>query len=143
MITGDHLDTAFAIAKALGIAKKKEECMTGAELAEWEDVRKEGRREGQREREYREGPREKEKEGTKEEHSKGPGELDNIRVFARVSPAQKVNIVNALKETGNIVAMTGDGVNDAPALKAADIGIAMGKGRHGRSQAGCGHDPDG
>ena len=128
MITGDHLDTAFAIAKALGIAKKKEECMTGAELAEWEDVRKEGRREGQREREYREGPREKEKEGTKEEHSKGRGELDNIRVFARVSPAQKVNIVNALKETGNIVAMTGDGVNDAPALKAADIGIAMGKG---------------
>ena len=104
MITGDHLDTALAIAKALGIAKRKEECMTGAELAEWEKAWKEGQ---------------------KEEQRKG---LDTIRVFARVSPAQKVSIVNALKKTGNIVAMTGDGVNDAPALKAADIGIAMGKG---------------
>ncbi len=128
MITGDHLDTALAIAKSLGIAKKKEECMTGAELAEWEDMRKKGRREGQREREYREGSRREEREGPKEEHRKGGGELDAIRVFARVSPAQKVSIVNALKKTGNIVAMTGDGVNDAPALKAADIGIAMGKG---------------
>lgn len=96
MITGDHVDTAFAIAKELGIAKDKDECMTGTEID----------RIGQ--------------EGLSRQAEK-------IRVFARVSPEHKVRIVEALKAKGKIVAMTGDGVNDAPSLKAADVGIAMGK----------------
>lgn len=95
MITGDHIDTAFAIARELGIAKKIDECMTGEELEKISDVKL------------------KEK-------------LKKINVFARVSPEHKVRIVKALKETGNIAAMTGDGVNDAPSLRMADIGIAMG-----------------
>ena len=96
MITGDHADTALAIAKPLGIAATKEECMTGKQLDEMDDeslLRK----------------------------------INRVHVFARVSPEHKVRIVNILKKMGHIVAMTGDGVNDAPALKAADIGIAMGK----------------
>lgn len=96
MITGDHMDTALAIAKQLDIASKKEQCMSGSEL-----------------------------EATSDE--KLAQVIDKIRVFARVSPKHKVRIVKALKARGNIVAMTGDGVNDAPSLKAADIGIAMGK----------------
>lgn len=96
MITGDHVDTAFAIARDLGIAKQREECMTGGEI----DV--------MNEKEFQE-------------------KADRIRVFARVSPEHKVRIVEALKAKGKIVAMTGDGVNDAPSLKAADVGIAMGK----------------
>ena len=95
MITGDHADTAFAIASQLGIASRRSQCMTGEELnrltgTEW------------RER------------------------LKTTRVFARVSPEHKVKIVRGFKEAGHIVAMTGDGVNDAPSLKAADVGIAMG-----------------
>ncbi|MCM1136857.1 MAG: HAD-IC family P-type ATPase, partial [Clostridium sp.] len=96
MITGDHVDTAFAIAKELGIAKEREACMTGAEI------------EAMDEGEFQE-------------------KAGDIRVFARVSPEHKVRIVEALKAKGKIVAMTGDGVNDAPSLKAADVGIAMGK----------------
>ena len=95
MITGDHVDTAFAIAKQLGIANHMFQCMSGEELSkisEEELVRK----------------------------------LEDVRVFARVSPAQKVRIVDGFKARGEIVAMTGDGVNDAPSLKRADIGIAMG-----------------
>ena len=95
MITGDHADTALAIAKELGVAKKMTECMTGEELQSLSD-------ETLRER------------------------LKTTNVFARVSPEHKVRIVKLLKSAGNIVAMTGDGVNDAPSLRMADIGIAMG-----------------
>lgn len=96
MITGDHADTAFAIAKELGIAKKAGECITGEELEELSDIELGNR-------------------------------LRETSVFARVSPEHKVRIVKVLKKLGNIVAMTGDGINDAPSLQMADIGIAMGK----------------
>lgn len=96
MITGDHIDTAFAIAKQLGIAKNLKECMSGEELETLSD----------RELQLK---------------------LRETHVFARVAPEHKVRIVKGLKASGKIVAMTGDGVNDAPSLKAADIGIAMGK----------------
>ncbi|MHA0856815.1 cation-translocating P-type ATPase [Paenibacillus sp. CMAA1364] len=95
MITGDHKNTAFAIAKELGIADKIEQSMTGAEIDALSD------------------------EAFSEQ-------ISNYRVFARVSPEHKVKIVRALKAKGNIVSMTGDGVNDAPSLKYADIGVAMG-----------------
>lgn len=96
MITGDHADTAFAIAKELGIAKKAGECITGEELEALSDIELGNR-------------------------------LQETNVFARVSPEHKVRIVKVLKKLGNVVAMTGDGVNDAPSLRMADIGIAMGK----------------
>lgn len=96
MITGDHVETAFAIGKQLGIVERFEQCMTGETLGRLTD---------------------------KELEEK----LEDTRVFARVSPAQKVRIVDGFQARGEIVAMTGDGVNDAPSLKAADIGIAMGK----------------
>ncbi len=95
MITGDHKDTAFAIAKDLGIAENKNECMMG------EDI-------------------------DKLTFDELKDKCKSVRVFARVSPENKVSIVKAFESNGNIVAMTGDGVNDAPSLKAADIGIAMG-----------------
>ena len=95
MITGDHKDTAFAIAKELGIAEDISQCVMGKEIDDLSEK-----------------------------------ELQNlvktVRVFARVSPENKVAIVKAFKANGHICAMTGDGVNDAPSLKAADIGIAMG-----------------
>lgn len=95
MITGDHADTAYAIAHELGITDSPSNVLTGAELdALNEDALKDA--------------------------------LLTKRVFARVSPENKVQIVNALQANGEIVAMTGDGVNDAPSLKTADIGIAMG-----------------
>ena len=95
MITGDHKDTAFAIAKELGIAESIDQCVLGADVDKMTE--------------------EELKEICK-----------TARVFARVSPENKVQIVKAFKANGNICAMTGDGVNDAPSLKAADIGIAMG-----------------
>ena len=95
MITGDHKNTAVAIAKELGIATDISQSLTGAEIDEISD----------------------------KEFSENVGKY---KVFARVSPEHKVKIVRAFKEKGNIVSMTGDGVNDAPSLKFADIGVAMG-----------------
>lgn len=95
MITGDHKNTAVAIAKELGIAESIDQSLTGAEIDQLSD----------------------------EEFSE---RINNYRVFARVSPEHKVKIVRAYKSQGNIVSMTGDGVNDAPSLKYADIGVAMG-----------------
>ena len=95
MITGDHKNTAVAIAKELGIAKDISQSLTGSEIDSIPD-------------------------------EKFAKEINNYRVFARVSPEHKVKIVRAFKKQGNIVSMTGDGVNDAPSLKSADIGVAMG-----------------
>ena len=95
MITGDHVVTASAIAKDLGILGEGDEAVTGAELARMSEQDLDAR-------------------------------VANISVYARVSPEDKIRIVQAWQRKGQIVAMTGDGVNDAPALKAADIGCAMG-----------------
>lgn len=95
MITGDHKNTAVAIAKELDIASSIDQSMTGSEIDELSNEAFEQK-------------------------------IKNIRVFARVSPEHKVKIVKAYKAQGNIVSMTGDGVNDAPSLKNADIGVAMG-----------------
>ena len=95
MITGDHVITAKAIAKQLGILTHHSKVIEGSELSnmsveELEEV------------------------------------VEDVSVFARVSPEHKLKIVKAWQNRGHIVAMTGDGVNDAPAIKAADIGVAMG-----------------
>ncbi|MEW8994013.1 cation-translocating P-type ATPase [Clostridium sp.] len=95
MITGDHKNTAFAIAKELSIAEDINQVASGADIDNLTDEELASR-------------------------------CENLRVFARVSPEHKVRIVKAFKSKGNIVSMTGDGVNDAPSLKAADIGVAMG-----------------
>ena len=95
MITGDHKNTAFAIASELGIAENIDQAITGQDMEDFSEA------------EFAE-------------------KAVNYRVFARVSPEHKVQIVHALKSHGNIVSMTGDGVNDAPSLNAADIGVAMG-----------------
>lgn len=95
MITGDHKDTAVAIALELGIIKDKSEAITGAELDDISD------------------------EAFKEK-------VTQYSVYARVQPEHKVRIVNAWKSRGMITAMTGDGVNDAPSIKSADIGVGMG-----------------
>ena len=95
MITGDHKDTAFAIACELDIANDLSQVVTGAELSEMSD----------------------------EELAE---KVTFLRVYARVSPEHKVRIVKAWKSLGKTVAMTGDGVNDAPGIKAADIGVGMG-----------------
>lgn len=95
MITGDHKNTAVAIAKELGIAQSIEQSVTGSEIDAFSE----------------------------EDFTKN---IVKYRVFSRVSPEHKVKIVRAFKAHGNIVSMTGDGVNDAPSLKYADIGVAMG-----------------
>ena len=97
MITGDHVDTAYAIARQLGIAGHRSQCITGRELDRLDDTSFLKR-------------------------------IKDLRVYARVTPSQKVRIVKGLQLSGEIVAMTGDGVNDAPSLRAADIGVAMGTG---------------
>ncbi len=95
MITGDHLLTAEAIGKKIGISSKGDKAISGEDISRLSD------------------------ESLSER-------IEEYSVFARVSPEHKVRIVKAFKNKGHIVAMTGDGVNDAPALKAADIGCAMG-----------------
>jgi Ca2+-transporting ATPase len=94
MITGDHPDTARAVAHSIGLARHQG-LLTGAELSETSDDALDDM-------------------------------VDDIGIYARVSPEHKLRVINAWKRRGQIVAMTGDGVNDAPALKRADIGIAMG-----------------
>lgn len=95
MITGDHVITASAIAKELGILRDGDKAITGAELDRMND-------------------------------SELDEQVADISVYARVSPENKIRIVKAWQRKGQVVSMTGDGVNDAPALKAADIGCAMG-----------------
>ena len=95
MITGDHVRTAFAIAKKLNIAQDMREVMTGEQLDALS-------------------PKDRDRA------------IENCRVFARVSPKHKNMIVKALQRRGKVSAMTGDGINDAPSIKSADIGIAMG-----------------
>jgi Ca2+-transporting ATPase len=100
MITGDHPITALAIARELKMAENLDEVVTGPDLKKAEE--------------------------------KGPEALDQLtsraRVFARVEPRQKLDIVSSLLRQGNVVAVTGDGANDAPAMHAAHVGVAMGKG---------------
>ena len=100
MITGDHPLTAFAIARELQIAREETDVVTGAQLLEASDPEGEA---------YR-------------------SLVDTSTVFARVSPTQKLEIVDALIDRGEFVAVTGDGVNDVPALRRANIGVAMGSG---------------
>ncbi|MBX5466306.1 MAG: cation-translocating P-type ATPase [Firmicutes bacterium] len=98
MITGDHPDTARAIARELGILEDGQDgqVVTGADLDQWSDTELVRR-------------------------------VRSVPVFARVAPPHKLRVVRALKVAGEVVAMTGDGVNDAPAVKEADIGVAMGR----------------
>jgi len=100
MVTGDHQLTALTIAKELGIATQASEVMTGQEL---ENI-------------------------SNEDTSKIIEHVKNIKVFARVTPLQKLTIIKIRKAMGDFIAVTGDGVNDAPALKEAHLGIAMGSG---------------
>ena len=95
MITGDHVDTAIAIARELGILEDGMRAITGTQLNEMSD----------------------------EEFAR---EFQNISVYARVQPEHKTRIVNAWRGAGYVTAMTGDGVNDAPSIKSADIGVGMG-----------------
>ena len=100
MVTGDHPLTAFAIAKELGLCDSIDDVATGDDVAKHRAI-------GEKEfDEY----------------------IKRIKVFSRVTPLDKLDIVNSLKRMGEFVAVTGDGVNDAPAIKSANIGIAMGSG---------------
>ena len=95
MITGDHIDTAVAIAKELGIVRGRDEAITGVELDRLSDEEFDNR-------------------------------IEDIGVYARVQPEHKTRIVDTWKKKGMVVAMTGDGVNDAPSIKRSDIGVGMG-----------------
>lgn len=95
MITGDHIDTASAIGRELGILDDTHHAITGAMLNEMDDAQFEK-------------------------------EIEHISVYARVQPEHKVRIVKMWKQKGYVTAMTGDGVNDAPSIKSADIGVGMG-----------------
>ena len=95
MITGDHVDTAVAIAKELGIITEDTYAITGAQLNDMDDAEFESK-------------------------------FQSISVYARVQPEHKTRIVNAWRKAGYVTAMTGDGVNDAPSIKSADIGVGMG-----------------
>lgn len=99
MITGDHPETAYAISQQLDLVNEPSQLITGADI----------------------------RQVTKELRSKQRDSIHNARVFARVEPQQKLDIVHAMQVNGHYVAVTGDGANDAPALRAAHIGIAMGK----------------
>lgn len=99
MITGDHALTAFAIAKDLNMVENQNEVVTGSELDKYID-----------------------------NNNKFDKFIKDKKVFARVTPIQKLKIVESLQRQGEFVAVTGDGVNDAPAIKAANIGVAMGSG---------------
>ncbi|OGH69594.1 MAG: hypothetical protein A3C90_04150, partial [Candidatus Magasanikbacteria bacterium RIFCSPHIGHO2_02_FULL_51_14] len=97
MITGDHASTARAIGRSIGLSAKKENVITGEELAGMSD-------------------------------DQLPAVVKRATIFARVNPKDKIRIVQAFQKNGEVVAMTGDGVNDGPALKGADIGVAFGSG---------------
>ncbi len=100
MVTGDHPATALAIARQLGIATDRREVMTGAEIDQFEGV----------------------------DDPDFLEQISRISVFARVSPIQKLYITEGIKKKGHYIAVTGDGINDTPALRAAHIGVAMGSG---------------
>lgn len=101
MITGDHPLTALSIAKELKLATNIDEVATGKELSKYLE---------------------------KEDRKEFDEFIKNKKVFARVTPIEKLEIVNSLKRRGEFVAVTGDGVNDAPAIKTANLGVAMGSG---------------
>ena len=100
MVTGDHPLTAFAIAHDLGLCKGQEEVATGDDIEKYRNLGEE----------------------------KFDEFISCIKVFSRVTPIDKLDIVNSFKRQGEFVAVTGDGVNDAPAIKSANIGVAMGSG---------------
>lgn len=108
MITGDHKDTAVAIARELGIIEEGQYAITGAELSKMDDAT-------------------------------FAKEFKNISVYARVQPEHKTRIVNQWRAAGYVTAMTGDGVNDAPSIKSADIGIGMGITGTDVTKNGCGY----
>ncbi len=97
MVTGDHPNTARAIAEQAGIATKRDAVATGADLDSWDDAELDRR-------------------------------VHSVSVYARVEPRHKIRVVQAWQRRGAVVAVTGDGVNDAPALRAADVGVALGSG---------------
>lgn len=97
ILTGDHKDTALAVAREIGLSVSPAEIVTGAELKNWSEAQL-------------------------------VRHLKKIKIFARVSPEDKLVIARLYKKAGEVVAMTGDGVNDAPALREADIGVALGSG---------------